>query len=57
MWRSKEDARKGGLGPWHKKARFAARELYAEITFTSHQFTVGDGVKDWTFEDWVEKAE
>ncbi|OCK76285.1 hypothetical protein K432DRAFT_446130 [Lepidopterella palustris CBS 459.81] len=57
LWRSKEDARKGGLGPWHKKARAAARDIYAEITFSSHRFTVGDGVATWSFEDWVEKVE
>ncbi|OCL03932.1 hypothetical protein AOQ84DRAFT_133773 [Glonium stellatum] len=54
LWRSKEDARKGGIGPWHKKARSAARDLYAEISFSSYRFTVEDGAKDWTFEDWVD---
>ncbi|KAF2205658.1 hypothetical protein GQ43DRAFT_269318 [Delitschia confertaspora ATCC 74209] len=54
FWRSKEDARKGGLGPWHKKARLAAREMYESFAFTTHQFTVLDNVSGFTFADWKE---
>lgn len=52
FWRSKEDARLGGLGPWHAKARRAGRELYESIVFTTHRFTVLDGAEGFRFEDW-----
>jgi len=52
FWHTREDAYKGGLGPWHKKARAAGRELYESIVFTTHRFTVLDGAKGYRFEDW-----
>ncbi|KAF2260149.1 hypothetical protein CC78DRAFT_421005, partial [Lojkania enalia] len=52
FWRSQEDAHNGGLGPWHKKARAAARELYESIDFSVHRFTVLDDAVDFKFEEW-----
>ncbi|ORY03215.1 hypothetical protein BCR34DRAFT_492575 [Clohesyomyces aquaticus] len=52
FWRSREDARLGGLGPWHAKARAAGRQLYESIIFSTHRFTVLDGAEDFRFEDW-----
>ncbi|PSN65910.1 hypothetical protein BS50DRAFT_553982 [Corynespora cassiicola Philippines] len=52
FWHSREDARKGGLGPWHKKARAAGRELYESIIFSVHRFTILDGATEYKFEDW-----
>jgi len=52
FWRSREDARLGGLGPWHKKARAAGRELYDSIVFATRRFTVLDGATGYKFEDW-----
>ncbi|KAH7377800.1 hypothetical protein BKA66DRAFT_513404 [Pyrenochaeta sp. MPI-SDFR-AT-0127] len=54
FWHSRQDAYKGGLGPWHKKARAAGRELYETIVFSTHRFTILDGAKEFTFEDWKE---
>ncbi|KAF3048572.1 hypothetical protein E8E11_005871 [Didymella keratinophila] len=56
FWRSKEDAVKGGGGPWHAKARRAGRELYESIVFSTHRFTVGDGARAWRFEDWKDRG-
>jgi hypothetical protein len=53
FWRSREDARLGGLGPWHKKARAAGKELYESIIFSTHRFSILDGADDLEFEDWV----
>ncbi|USP81977.1 hypothetical protein yc1106_09251 [Curvularia clavata] len=53
FWHSREDAYRGGLGPWHKKARAAGRELYERIDFTTHWFTVLEGVKGYRFEDYT----
>ncbi|CAL5870904.1 uncharacterized protein PFLUO_LOCUS5145 [Penicillium psychrofluorescens] len=52
VWRSRADARLGGRGPWHAKARMAARELYKNITFSTQELVVGDGAKSWTVRDW-----
>ncbi|RAH43668.1 uncharacterized protein BO95DRAFT_501526 [Aspergillus brunneoviolaceus CBS 621.78] len=55
IWRSREDARLGGLGPWHKKARGAAREMYESIEFSTVRLTVGEGVAGWEFGEWVDE--
>ncbi|KAJ9273125.1 hypothetical protein DTO212C5_710 [Paecilomyces variotii] len=55
LWRNREDARLGGLGPWHKKARAAARDMYEQIVFTTLKLTVDDDVSSWNFSDWTEE--
>lgn len=54
FWASRQDAVRGGAGPWHAQARRAGRELYESIVFRTHRFTVGDGAEAWRFEDWKE---
>jgi len=56
IWRSKEDARLGGLGPDHKKARLAARELYKEIKFSTWKLVIEDGAKVLRIGEWEEKG-
>lgn len=53
FWHSREDAYKGGLGPWHRKARAAGRELYESIVFSTYRLTVTDSVEGYAFEEWV----
>ncbi|KAL4905853.1 hypothetical protein BDW74DRAFT_177552 [Aspergillus multicolor] len=52
VWRSREDARAGGTGPWHAKARGAARVMYEQIVFTTLELVVGEGVGEWEFREW-----
>jgi hypothetical protein len=52
FWHSREDAYKGGLGPWHRKARAAGRELYESIVFSTWRFTVFDDARGYRFEEW-----
>ncbi|CAN9330742.1 unnamed protein product [Alternaria alternata] len=52
FWHSREDAYKGGLGPWHKKARAAGRELYESIVFSTYQLIIKDGAEEYGFEDY-----
>lgn len=52
FWHSRADAFQGGLGPWHKKARAAGRELYESIVFSTHRFTVLEGAVGYRFEEW-----
>ncbi|RHZ60227.1 uncharacterized protein CDV56_108216 [Aspergillus thermomutatus] len=54
LWRSREDAHRGGTGPWHRRARGAARELYEKIVFTTMELVVGDEVGEWTFGEWTD---
>ncbi|KAH3951008.1 hypothetical protein HBI56_086010 [Parastagonospora nodorum] len=54
FWHSRADAYQGGLGPWHKKARAAGRELYESIVFSTLKLTVLEGAKGYRFEKWVE---
>ncbi|PKX94353.1 uncharacterized protein P174DRAFT_512514 [Aspergillus novofumigatus IBT 16806] len=49
VWRSREDAHRGGTGPWHRKARGAAKEMYEKIVFTTTELVVGDEVGEWSF--------
>jgi hypothetical protein len=53
VWRNREDAHRGGTGPWHRKARAAAREMYEEIVFTTMELVVGDEVREWSFGEWT----
>ncbi|KAE8394336.1 hypothetical protein BDV23DRAFT_179818 [Aspergillus alliaceus] len=57
VWRSRNDARLGGTGPWHKKARGAARDLYETISFTTLKLVIEDDVQAWSFTNWTDKDE
>ncbi|KEF63360.1 uncharacterized protein A1O9_01337 [Exophiala aquamarina CBS 119918] len=53
LWRSKEDAIKGGRGPWHKQARACIANMYENIDVSGVQLTIGDNVESWHFERWT----
>ncbi|KAB8077380.1 hypothetical protein BDV29DRAFT_168338 [Aspergillus leporis] len=57
VWRSRNDARLGGTGPWHKKARGAARDMYEHITFMTLKLVIEDDVRSWSVADWTEEDE
>lgn len=50
LWRSKEDAVKGGQGPWHKQARAVVPDMYEQISVKGLRFIVEDDVSGWRFE-------
>ncbi|KAJ4300643.1 hypothetical protein N0V88_003328 [Collariella sp. IMI 366227] len=54
IWRSQEDARKGGTGPNHRKAAGAARHLYSFWKIDRLRLTVEDDVEGWAITDWKE---
>ncbi|CAI7610769.1 unnamed protein product [Penicillium glandicola] len=56
IWRSRNDARLGGRGPWHAQARAAAAVMYKEIRFTTLRLDIEDGVQSWKLSDWKEDA-
>ena len=52
VWRSREDARAGGTGPWHAQARGAARTMYEKIEFTTMELVVGETEGEWELKVW-----
>jgi hypothetical protein len=56
IWRNRDDARLGGRGPWHARARAAGSVLYEQILFTTLGLTIEDGVESWNLSDWKEDA-
>jgi hypothetical protein len=40
------------LGPWHKKARAAGREMYERIVFGTWKFVVEEGARGWSCVEW-----
>ncbi|KAG8168357.1 hypothetical protein KVR01_001106 [Diaporthe batatas] len=54
IWRSREDARKGGTGPAHKEAIRAVRTMYAEWRIDQHRLIVRDGVSSWDLVQWTD---
>jgi hypothetical protein len=53
IWRSRDDARAGGTGPWHKRARAAAREFYDSIVFTTRTLVIDDDASSWEISEWT----
>ena len=49
LWRSKDDAIKGGRGPWHKQARAVIPRMYEEICVKGLRLTIEDDVRGWFF--------
>ncbi|KAH7039597.1 uncharacterized protein B0I36DRAFT_203953, partial [Microdochium trichocladiopsis] len=49
LWRSRDDARRGNMGPGHRKAAMATRSLYSNWQIDRHRLTIGDGVQSWEF--------
>jgi hypothetical protein len=52
IWRSREDARAGGTGPWHKQARAAAAVMYEHIVFKTMELVIDDDASSWEVRDW-----
>lgn len=52
LWRSQEDAIKGGVGPGHRKAAAAARSLYSHWKIDRHRLIIRDDVQSWEIIDW-----
>ncbi|KAK0620922.1 hypothetical protein B0T14DRAFT_431220 [Immersiella caudata] len=52
IWRSQEDAKKGGIGPAHRKAAGAARHLYTFWQIDRHRMTIRDGIESWEISKW-----
>ncbi|QDS68809.1 hypothetical protein FKW77_006179 [Venturia effusa] len=51
IWRSREDAVRGGAGPWHALAMGAKVEMYESIGLKRCFLVVGDGARDVRMEE------
>ncbi|KAJ4120000.1 hypothetical protein NW768_010283 [Fusarium equiseti] len=56
IWRSREDAKKGGTGPAHRKAAGATRSMYAFWKIDQHRLIIRDNVEDWEITPWQDSA-
>ncbi|KAK1759146.1 hypothetical protein QBC47DRAFT_397960 [Echria macrotheca] len=52
IWRSQEDAKKGGAGPAHRKAAGSARSLYSFWQIDRHRLTIREGIESWELTKW-----
>jgi len=55
IWRNREDAAAGGGGPWHRKARAAAGQMYERIFFYTHRLVIEAGAEQWRLEEYVQR--
>ncbi|OIW31857.1 hypothetical protein CONLIGDRAFT_678308 [Coniochaeta ligniaria NRRL 30616] len=55
IWRSREDAIKGGVGPAHRKAAGCTRQLYSNWKIDRHRLVIRDGIESWDIVDWEDK--
>ncbi|KAI0396398.1 hypothetical protein F5Y17DRAFT_119009 [Xylariaceae sp. FL0594] len=53
VWRSQEDAKKGGVGPAHRRAAMAARDLYSHWKIDRHRLIIRDEVESWEITEWA----
>ncbi|KAI0018493.1 hypothetical protein F4780DRAFT_518461 [Xylariomycetidae sp. FL0641] len=53
LWRSQEDAKKGGMGPAHREAASAARSLYSHWKIERYRLIIRDDVQSWDIVDWA----
>jgi len=54
VWRSKEDARLGGVGLAHRQAAMAARHLYTDWEIERLALVIKDDIKEWKIRPWVD---
>ncbi|KAI0834398.1 hypothetical protein F5Y06DRAFT_158936 [Hypoxylon sp. FL0890] len=52
VWRSQEDAIKGGVGRGHRKAAAATRSLYSHWKIDRHRLIIRNEVQSWEIIDW-----
>ncbi|KAK4097411.1 hypothetical protein N658DRAFT_434096 [Parathielavia hyrcaniae] len=54
IWRSQDDAKKGGVGPAHRRAAGAARSLYTSWKIDRFRLTIREDVREWAITGWDE---
>ncbi|RYP44164.1 hypothetical protein DL768_009348 [Monosporascus sp. mg162] len=54
VWRSLKDAKAGNVGPAHRRAAGAAREMYSHWKIDRHRLTIRDDLRSWELVDWTD---
>ncbi|QIW95981.1 hypothetical protein AMS68_001499 [Peltaster fructicola] len=54
LWRARQDASLGGVGPGHAAAMLAARNMYDEWLVERLKLTVDASLGTWSFTPWVD---
>jgi hypothetical protein len=52
IWRSQDDARRGGTGPAHREAAGSARHLYTDWNIERHALVIRDNAEEWEITPW-----
>ncbi|KAH7330092.1 hypothetical protein BKA65DRAFT_565173 [Rhexocercosporidium sp. MPI-PUGE-AT-0058] len=52
VWRSKQDASIGSVGPHHRRAAQATRSMYTEWAIERLRLIIDDDIKSWKIVDW-----
>jgi len=56
VWRTQGDARLGGIGPAHRLAAGAARNMYTEWSIDRLGLLIKNGLESWEISRWVSDA-
>ncbi len=56
VWRTREDARLGGVGPAHRRAAGATRQLYTEWKIERLGLMIRDAAEKWEISEWADDA-
>ncbi|RYP26016.1 hypothetical protein DL767_008198 [Monosporascus sp. MG133] len=54
VWRSLKDAKAGNVGPAHRRAAGATREMYSHWKIDRHRLTIRDDLQSWELVDWTD---
>ncbi|RYP72998.1 hypothetical protein DL771_003866 [Monosporascus sp. 5C6A] len=54
VWRSLKDAKAGNVGPAHRRAAGATREMYTHWKIDRYRLTIRDELRSWELVDWTD---
>ena len=55
IWREREDAKRGSIGPGHKEAMRATISMYTEWKLERLTLVVDDNVEGWSLATWEDR--
>jgi len=56
IWRSRDDARRGGVGEAHRRASAATRNLYSDWNIERLALVIKDDATDWNITPWIDEV-
>ena len=55
IWRERDDAKRGSVGPGHKEAMRATINMYTEWKLERLTLVIGDSIESWTIVNWEDR--